>query len=1107
MTSPGESLIYKTALNFTYDRKDSARRCNQLLQSIFELSLAPTLEKAIASAIPRDVHLQIDKVEVDLGSIDERELTSELPGTLGRALKEALLFEIQSEMRRDSGLYRDILPGIRNPLLSAIGIYLLYGSVPGWIHPTMSLNQLFSEAQTKYPHEFLSLILKLGKKENVMSRLVYNIKPEIINEMVLKTHPLNGHWVSRFRDWLQLSVSGHKRIHSSNNAFANINLIVLRHFLPVANTSFERGQFAEAVLEDLINSGVFSYEEMNRYINDVSSKSAEFRDIHQLALKGLHTSKIKSPKGTGRDIDLELFIRNLNERKVRSGADSIRNLRITTLQIWKDREFKNKFVDSIGFNGLLYLLELLTPNQSQLNAWWFDYLAEKVVQKQGRFGLLAKKNLLINIVPIVVDEIYRNTSSLPEEVALLKRLMHFQWPESKDFLEDEEFSVLLNNQEFLGTGKRSDIIPGPDDLKELNRQNMQQKEFRDDEIGGRELIEEISLAEKLQILEVYLIKGILTTSYFDYRLEDMKDLFKDVGDQSGKLLAGLNHEELNLRSTLDHLKQIAPETFAELAVSFFFQAYAAEMNSLAGLLKSLLRDVSSATGYSGIDQQFGNAVGKTGNNLKNLASILRSDPILFDNFQARILAGGSTHNKEQSNLLDQFKARLETYQEFGLKKQDPQFNIVKSFQIVLFYLDRGFMPWWAAYGKLEDLITDLSSLSEKHFGLVEDHLREIQTDKHGLELIQKSTQFPEIQNVLKQFDSYPVINTSPDPILATPEEAAEVSASVRERFAEPFELEYFLQEAPRNNEILFRGLYLWSDDQILTHWLGASTDISKQIKTYLDLALLFKYEKLRSMRWRKLIYTFSFEFYGAGAKQLNEEFHSGLKVHLEEALGRQVWSGLATSLSHKIRKAGATVPPAIIASFEPMESGTSEFDDSGQRFGESESSDKLELRIQINNAGLILFWPFLNQFFSRLGIVKDGSFVSEADRNRAVFLLQYLVFGSIDFDEHEMVLNKILTQFPLEEPLQHIDNLNDKEIQLADDLLAGMIKNWEKVKSSSSLAIMETFLQRKGYLTLEEGQIRLLIERKGVDVLLDSLPWSLSTIKLPWMLKPLYSQW
>ncbi len=163
--------------------------------------------------------------------------------------------------------------------------------------------------------------------------------------------------------------------------------------------------------------------------------------------------------------------------------------------------------------------------------------------------------------------------------------------------------------------------------------------------------------------------------------------------------------------------------------------------------------------------------------------------------------------------------------------------------------------------------------------------------------------------------------------------------------------------------------------------------------------------------------------------------------------------------------------------------------------------------IAIYNAGMIILWPFLIRFFEQLSLVKNGEFVDNESRNRSVFLLQHLVYNKIDFPENELVLNKLLVGLPLTNHLSPISELTTDETDLCLSLLHGLIGNWDKVKTSSPDAIQETFFQREGILTINIDSITLVVQKKGVDVLLNSLSWSISLIKLPWMEKPIHVEW
>nr|WP_194509744.1 contractile injection system tape measure protein [Psychroserpens luteus] len=166
-----------------------------------------------------------------------------------------------------------------------------------------------------------------------------------------------------------------------------------------------------------------------------------------------------------------------------------------------------------------------------------------------------------------------------------------------------------------------------------------------------------------------------------------------------------------------------------------------------------------------------------------------------------------------------------------------------------------------------------------------------------------------------------------------------------------------------------------------------------------------------------------------------------------------------------------------------------------------------DINFKIYNAGLIILWPFLVSYFDRLSLIENAKFIDKESRNKAVYLLQYLVYNEVNFPEHELLLNKLLVGMSKKEHLTFIEDVSEQEKETSQSLLNGLISNWEKVRSSTPEAIQETFLQREGLLKLSEDKIVLKVEKKGVDILLDTISWSISIVKLPWMSRPIYIEW
>ncbi|HEY9342691.1 MAG TPA: contractile injection system tape measure protein [Hanamia sp.] len=177
-----------------------------------------------------------------------------------------------------------------------------------------------------------------------------------------------------------------------------------------------------------------------------------------------------------------------------------------------------------------------------------------------------------------------------------------------------------------------------------------------------------------------------------------------------------------------------------------------------------------------------------------------------------------------------------------------------------------------------------------------------------------------------------------------------------------------------------------------------------------------------------------------------------------------------------------------------------------------EEMDKLKAEnksIYINNAGLIILHPFLQNLFTATGLLQLKNFKDNFCKQKAVHLLQYLVNGQQQQPEYMMLLNKILCGLSDEEHMDRFIKIEETEIKEANELLQAVITHWAVLKNTSPQGLQETFLQRNGKLSFNETDRywKLQVERKSVDILLDKLPWGFSYVQLPWMKFALITEW
>jgi hypothetical protein len=158
----------------------------------------------------------------------------------------------------------------------------------------------------------------------------------------------------------------------------------------------------------------------------------------------------------------------------------------------------------------------------------------------------------------------------------------------------------------------------------------------------------------------------------------------------------------------------------------------------------------------------------------------------------------------------------------------------------------------------------------------------------------------------------------------------------------------------------------------------------------------------------------------------------------------------------------------------------------------------------IQNAGLVLIAPFLINFFSALG-VSDKKVLTNT--GKALALLAALDLGAQGGESANKTLYKLLTGLALDADLPETIELTTKEKHEAKSLLDAVIGYWPALKNTSPDGLRTGFFWREGVLTQKDHGYLLKVETKAQDILLGSLPWSISIIKLPWMDEPLHVDW
>lgn len=167
-----------------------------------------------------------------------------------------------------------------------------------------------------------------------------------------------------------------------------------------------------------------------------------------------------------------------------------------------------------------------------------------------------------------------------------------------------------------------------------------------------------------------------------------------------------------------------------------------------------------------------------------------------------------------------------------------------------------------------------------------------------------------------------------------------------------------------------------------------------------------------------------------------------------------------------------------------------------------------EFRYSVQNAGLLLLHPFLVKLFVYCGILpENGKIISAWNLSKAAALLHFLATGRDEVFEFELGFIKVVLGLDPDQPLAVSKGLlSVSQKEEADSLLLSVIEHWSSLKNTSKEGLRSSFIQRNGLLISSEEGWTVYLESAAYDVLLKTIPWSYSIIKLPWMNKPIYTE-
>jgi hypothetical protein len=163
--------------------------------------------------------------------------------------------------------------------------------------------------------------------------------------------------------------------------------------------------------------------------------------------------------------------------------------------------------------------------------------------------------------------------------------------------------------------------------------------------------------------------------------------------------------------------------------------------------------------------------------------------------------------------------------------------------------------------------------------------------------------------------------------------------------------------------------------------------------------------------------------------------------------------------------------------------------------------------LYIEDAGLVILWPFIERLFTRVELLDERRFRDEAAQTQAIALLAHLALGDPEVPEHQLAFAKLLCGRAPEQPCELDAPLDPALCEESERMLAAVIDHAPILDQMPVPRFRASFLQRSGALAVRSGSWLLTVERQPYDLVLQRFSWSWAWVKFPWMPDPLTVEW
>ncbi|MEO1049705.1 MAG: contractile injection system tape measure protein [Bacteroidota bacterium] len=1116
MSEKQQHSIRQTKLEVNFDNRYLANELQSRLSHLFRDKLAKLIEEVLDETTDPLQLIKIDSLEVELGVVPYEKFEQHIIDRLAPALRKALSDSIAKLRVYPTGQDREV--NISNTSVELLGHFLQHGSLPWWgKNKQIDLNALLKECLQDNTAALIELVRKIGKQEQVRKRLVLQFKEPALKQLVAKLEPQEQSFILDYVKEIKHVQQEKKLVKTTSLGFQNsIWEFVLAFLLVDRGSVFNTKSFIKYNVLKMAEAYKIDYSQLlsmlasavDQLVTQFSFKTSLPSIISSLYEEDDTASKdaIQTSDGSDNTISEQERIGKTVWHFLQYGSLPIHATILT------EADFQTiflAFLEQLDEEDKSYFVT--RGKQAFIRGRLIDILSDEVmssipkVLEPAHAPLINAyaKHLLITYEPSTLGTISRSTfrHQLWEVILsylFINRGSHFN---TKSFLSvtlsriassfqitfKELLALLIETLPSIkGHSQYKASLPGL--IRELKEESgvfeEKEKQLIDSEFVVPEAWEELEQEEYqqlfLDVFSYFLAKGEIP--WWAQKHYDLQKLTKALAVLTAQSPSHVNHAIRKRIVTRADIERVSG--FKEKVIDIMIQALVPQERHLVNHYAKSLHQNETLTQSAGrYGSDYKKAIWQTVffYILEDRGSRFNTKSFIKSTLKALATAYGLDYRQLVSSTID-----------IAYKRTD---NQGLAFLKILEEIDsEEFEPILIGQGNLDESTDTVSQNQlEKQEAYIQLLLEVLKIYLSSFELGEKALSLgieteEQLISRLHLLDSNQLIA-----ILASRFASEGATSDMPERLSHTFLLRLFVVSSA--------GHFIYVREMLEIFFsLARKSELSSQeidtIERHLLVAAL-RFLSSSPTTGEQILYVKALIEALSAYEQTDYDLYLSRLISASNNLPKK----LSSTLKHMVEEANQKRASGSKSSDEPDQA-----QDAWIWKSEDEKEESEEVHF-IENAGLILVWPYLPQLYDMVGLIESRIFKDVKAAYRAVHILQYIAFKQHEAPEYDLVLNKVLCGIQTAKPVERDIRLTDHEKETADSLLKGITQNWDKLKNTSVDSFRESFLQRSGKLTKEREHWELVVEQQAYDVLLDTLPWSIATVKLPWMNEPIFVTW